>query len=285
MDLILAQYKQRLQNNILHGEQVRYRNAHEGVREIGYSLIHPNYDRIWGPDISHWDGNVTLSKTKSLGAAFVFIKALDGTLSTRNFIANRARALEAGLFHAPYSWLYANVNVSCVLQARAYSDLLALYPSELPPVIDFEWTRFAGRMSNPNYSDLSVWVREFRRLGNRKPSLYSAAGYMNTIGTIPTELKEQFEGIWIANYGVTQPMMPRGYGEDEWLFHQFTASGDAVNITPNDAGKLEVDLNYYNGTFETLARLAGREDVPTPEEPDLVIIEKGKPPRRFQELP
>lgn len=281
MDLILAQYKQRLQNNLLYGEQGGRRKEPSAT---SYSLVYPDFTRMWGVDISPWDGNVTLSKTESLGAAFVFIKAIDGTLPSRNFVANRSRALEVGLFHGPYGWLYPNVNVSCVLQARAYSDLLALYPSELPPAIDFEWTRYAGRRSNPNYSDLSVWVREFRRLGNRKPILYSAAGFMDPLGAIPAELKEQFEGIWIANYGVTQPMMPRGYGDNEWKFHQFTASGDAANITPNDAGKLEVDLNYVNMTFEELARLAGHADVPPPDEPDLIIIEKGKPPRQFKEI-
>jgi hypothetical protein len=133
--------------------------------------------------------------------------------------------------------------------------------------LDFEWTSWAGQASNPNYDDLDKWVTEWLRLGNRKPILYSAAGYMNAFGTIPAALKAKFEGIFIANYGVNNPLMPYGYGASDWLFHQFTASGDASYLAPNDAGKLEVDLNYFNGDIQSLRALSGGTTPPPVEPP------------------
>ena len=247
--------KQWLLNNLWWGEQ-----GAEGRRQEAavFAFIAPDLARVWGIDISGWDKNVELSVTKGRGAAFVFIKAIDGTIQNSYFVPNRQRAKDAKLLHAPYGWLYRDVNVSCAAQAQAYSKIVEKYPTDLPPVIDFEWTRWAGAASNPTYADLDKWVTEWLRLGNRKPMLYSAAGYMNSLGQIPATLKAKFEGILIANYGVVNPMMPYGYAANEWKFHQFTDSGDATYYAPNDSGKLELDLNYFNGTLEQLYAMAGQ---------------------------
>jgi lysozyme len=283
--MTFAQLKQYLLNNMIHGEQ---RGRGKPAQSVSYSLITPNYSRVWGPDISGWDKNVDLSVTRSRGASFVFIKAIDGTIQNTYFVPNRERAFAAGLFHAPYGWLYRNANVTCVSQARAYSNIVSQYPSDLPPVIDFEWTSWAGQPSNPNFDDLDRWVTEWLRLGNRKPILYTAAGYMNAFGTIPATLKAKFEGIFIANYGVNNPLMPYGYGASDWIFHQFTSSGDAPYLAPNDAGKLELDLNYFNGDIQSLRALAGGTTPPPAEPPtggSIVttynLTATGNPTKRF----
>lgn len=256
-----AQIRQYFWNNLRFGENDRRQNRAAHLHAMDFearlsalSLISPDYGRVWGIDISHWDGNVTLSVTKSLGAWFVFIKALDGTIQSRYFAENRARALAADLPHGPYGWLYPNANVSCTAQAQAYNNIVQKYPPVMPPVIDFEWTRYAGVQSNPNYDDLRKWAVEWLRLGNPKPILYSAAGYMNSVGQIPADLKSMFSGIWIANYGVVNPLMPYGYSPTEWEFHQFTSSGDAFLIAPNDVNKKELDLNYFNGSGELFSQ-------------------------------
>jgi GH25 family lysozyme M1 (1,4-beta-N-acetylmuramidase) len=246
-----------------------------------FAFIAPDLARVWGIDISGWDKNVDLSVTKGRGASFVFIKAIDGTIQNSYFVPNRQRAKDARLLHAPYGWLYRDVNVSCVAQAQAYSNIVKQYPADLPPVIDFEWTSWGGAASNPTYADLDKWATEWLRLGNRKPILYSAAGYMNPLGTIPATLKAKFEGIWIANYGVVNPMMPYGYAATEWKFHQFTDSGDAMYYAPNDSGKLELDLNYFNGTAEQLYAMAGQS---VPDGGDVTIYNLtaiSSPTKRF----
>jgi lysozyme len=204
-----------------------------------------NTSRVWGPDISHWDGNVNLSVTKARGASFVFIKGIDGALIVKNFVPNRQAAIDAGLPHAPYFWLYRDRDVSCTSQAMACSELVAKYPPDLPPVVDFEWTYYGGIKTYPDYTDLEKWVNKWLLLNNEKPILYSSAGYMNAIGRIPDSLKAKFAGFWFANYGALSPALP--YGFDTWLFWQFTASADASYYAPNDNGKKELDVNYFNG--------------------------------------
>lgn len=226
---------------LLHARELRAGHAEEQPAEF-FSLISPDFSRVWGVDISHWDGNVTLSVTASVGASFVFIKGLDGTLQTKYYVDNRQRAIAAGLKHAPYQWLYRNANVSCTAQAQAMKNLLDKYPTVLPPVIDFEWTYWGGAQSNPSWADLDIYVTELLRLNVRKPLLYTAAGYANMFGQIPAALKDKFAGLWIANYGVSSPALP--YGFVGWDFWQFSSSGDALVYAPNDVGKKEVDLNY-----------------------------------------
>ena len=239
--MIKEKILQVLQNNLLHGEQKRG----AFTRFFGvHSLMSPDTSRPWGTDISPWDGNVRLDVTQSLGASFTFIKAIDGTLTARYFVENRQRAVNAKVVHGAYGWLYRDANVSCVAQAQAFDALLKRYPVDLPAVIDFEPTTWAGQASNPNYTDLRKWVTEFLRLGNRKPILYSAAYFMNPQGTMPADLKAMFAGLWVAHYGTVNPTMPNGYAAGEWLFHQFTSSGDAKVYSPNDVNKLEVDMNY-----------------------------------------
>jgi GH25 family lysozyme M1 (1,4-beta-N-acetylmuramidase) len=220
------------------------------IREIegllGQGFTAPDNAQIWGIDISDWDGNVNLQVSCDAGAKFAFIKAMDGTIPAKYWTANNARAIEADLPHAPYAWLYPDNRVSCTLQARAYWELIKNTYFELPPVIDFEWTRYAGLQANPTYADLDRWVTEFIRVSGIKPILYSAAGYMNQFGVMPEYLRQKFAGVWWAAYGVGC-VYPYGFTSyDCW---QFSSFGDALTLAPGDRDKRELDLNYMTPTF------------------------------------
>ena len=67
--------------------------------------------------------------------------------------------------------------------------------------------------------------------------------------------------LWIANYGVAQPLVPRPWAANEWLFWQFTATGDGPFY---GVESLEIDLNYFNGDAEAFAQ---RFKVPVPTDP------------------
>jgi GH25 family lysozyme M1 (1,4-beta-N-acetylmuramidase) len=220
------------------------------IREIegllGQGFTAPDNAQIWGIDISDWDGNVNLQVSCDAGAKFAFIKAMDGTIPAKYWTANNARAIEADLPHAPYAWLYPDSRVSCTLQARAYWELIKNTYFELPPVIDFEWTRYAGLQANPTYADLDRWVTEFIRVSGIRPILYSAAGYMNQFGVMPEYLRQKFAGVWWAAYGVGC-VYPYGFTSyDCW---QFSSFGDALTLAPGDRDKRELDLNYMTPAF------------------------------------
>jgi lysozyme len=227
----------------------------------------PDSSRVWGIDISgRWDGNVDFTATKRAGASFVVIKCVDGTVPTRLWKENRIRAFTAGLIVGEYAWLYRDVNVPCREQARAAWELIKNEPKQIPLAIDFEWTKYMGVPANPNYSDLDKWVTEFTRLSGYKPGFYSAAGYMNDYGAMPLSLRNKFSYFWVANYGVRQPSMPRGFDSQDWQFWQFAATGEAAVIAPNDTGKRETDLNYWNGDLASLRDFVGLGVTQPPEE-------------------
>jgi GH25 family lysozyme M1 (1,4-beta-N-acetylmuramidase) len=241
------------------------------------TFVTPNPERVWGIDISgRWDGNVDFSATKRAGASFVIIKCIDGTVPTRLWKENRQRAIGAGLFVGDYAWLYRDGDVSCKGQALATWNLIENEPRQIPIAIDFEWTKFMGSASNPDYSDLDKWVTEFTRLSGYKPGFYSAAGYMNDFGVMPLSLRRKFAYFWVANYGVLQPGMPRGFDAQDWQFWQFAATGDATVIAPSDTGKLETDLNYWNGdlpSFRQYFNLDAAPDEPTEPEPGAIMAD------------
>jgi hypothetical protein len=170
------------------------------------------------------------------------------------------------LLHGPYAWLYPDNKVPCREQAREADRFVKEFPADLPLVIDFEWTRYAGEPANPNYSDLDKWTTEYLALGNRKPILYTAAGYTNQFGAFPAALKAKFSALWIANYGVINPTMPNGWGLG-WDYWQASASGDAIRLAPNTTGKLETDIDYWRGDLASLYAFAGTQQEPPAEEP------------------
>jgi lysozyme len=224
------------------------RNALREIAHLtGQAFITPDPKRIWGVDISHWDGLVNLQVTKEYGASFVIIKAMDGTILTKYYKENTAQAIAVGLLHAPYAWLYPDKCVSCEAQARAYHNLIKDVPVSLPPVLDFEWTHFNGQQANPNYTDLRKWLAAFIRLSGVKPILYTAAGYVSLFGAVPADILDMLAGEWVASYGGTVPSMPKGIAK--WDVWQFSANGDALKLCPGNQGKRELDLNYMTDEF------------------------------------
>jgi GH25 family lysozyme M1 (1,4-beta-N-acetylmuramidase) len=232
------------------------------------SFTVPNPSRVWGIDISgRWDGNVDFTATKQAGATFAIIKCVDGTVPTRLWKENRIRAYTAGLAVGEYAWLYRDANVPCRDQARAAWELIKNEPKQIPIAIDFEWTKYMGAPADPNYSDLDKWVTEFTRLSGYKPGFYSAMGYMNDFGVMPLTLRRKFAYFWVASYGGPLPSMPVGFAPEEWNFWQFSSTGEAEIIAPNDTGKMETDLNYWNGDKESFRRFFSLGEVPTQPPP------------------
>lgn len=235
--------RQYLGNNLWWGENSRPRSTPDTPR-VTFGLIQPDYSKNWGIDISPWDGVVNLAITKSVGASFVIIKGMDGTIQSKYFVENYTKAVEVGLPRSSYAWLYRDANVVCIRQAQGFDTLMNKYPpsADLPPVVDFETTRYGGVISNPNFSDLRKWATEWLRLGNPKPVLYSGKYYMDQFGAMPDDLMDMFYGLWIANYGVNTPNLPLGW--PGWVYWQFAATGDALLLAPGTTGKKELDLNY-----------------------------------------
>jgi len=254
-------------SNTLYGENSRSRNlilhrkelvSEEADRLSLFATPNPNY--VLGFDESHWGGEIDVSQSYARGMRFAFFKAVDGTLNTNYWSVNRPKAIQGGLVVGDYGWLYKNINVSCVSQARAMWNRVKDVPRQLPFVIDFEWTYYGGKLSNPDYSDLDIFLTEFIRVSGQKPLLYTAAGYTSLFGAVPSYIKNKIAGLFVAHYGAITPMLPLGL--DVWDFWQFASTLDQDYYAPSLKLKKELDGIYWKSGEAQLYTLAGSTPIP-----------------------
>jgi len=229
-------------------------------------FVSPDPKYVWGFDSSHWDGVLDLSNTFDKGMRFAIYKCVDGTVSTNYFLDNYPNSVNKGLISGAYAWLYPDKYVNAKSQAQATWNRIKNLTQQLPVTIDFEWTNYSGNPANPNYNDLDIWVTEFTRLSGYKPMLYSAAGYMNGFGEMPSSLKNKFSAFWFANYGVSKPTLPIGFSH--WDFWQYTSSLSQDYWCPSSINKKELDGNYFYSTLDDLYALAGTNPAEPPEPPN-----------------
>lgn len=259
--MIFHKGKQFLFNNLWHGEQLRLSAEHPAI----YTLVTPDPNLVWGVDISHWNlPPVDLVRMRDqFNLSFVIIKGSDGTLRSRHFDAHRQAAKDAGLPWGIYDWLYPNANVSIEAQTTAWANQYNEDPPPLGVFIDAEWTKYAGNPANPSANDLRSAHDKLKAKINKTSHTYTAKGYADTylIG-----FDWSREPLWVANYGVTSPNLPKG--ATAWHFWQFSSTLDGHLLDPN--GNAELDGNYYNGTYEQFLDEYGGDPIPHPPGDDML---------------
>jgi lysozyme len=218
---------------------------------------------VTGIDVSKWNGAWEATKSKTAGAAFVFIKSSQATYTDPFFVVNWQKAKDAGLLRGAYHYLdYTKPGAE---QANYFLDLLGNDPGELPPTVDFEQQR-----SDNNGAAARVTLREFTeqmKTRGKLPILYTAPGFWLQYGDT-TSYWNQFP-LWVAHYttgGV--PRVPAPW--TSWLFWQYTSKGDG---TPYGTESYNIDMNYYNGSQEQLYAFAGVQPQVDPLDARLRAIE------------
>jgi GH25 family lysozyme M1 (1,4-beta-N-acetylmuramidase)/uncharacterized protein YraI len=221
--------------------------------------------QVIGPDVSFYQDDPGTAREidfvrMNQAADFVIIRAGQNLWVDSDFKNNWRRAKEAGLPRGSY-WFYDS-RADPRQQAELWVNLLAGDMGELPLFLDLEESYRGAFTGWPHWKTFLERLRAL--VGSKEIAIYTAFHYWNTNAPLsqPNEL-EYFHRypLWIANYGVSQPMVPRPWAENEWLFWQFTASGDGPAY---GVESLEIDLNYFNGDPQAFAR---RFNVPVPEEP------------------
>ena len=211
--------------------------------------------QVIGPDVSFYQDDpgtpqeinfVRMNQTTD----FVIIRAGQNLWADSDFRNNWRRSKEAGLPRGSY-WFYDS-RAEPRQQAELWVNLLAGDLGELPLFLDLE-EAYRGP-----YTGWRHWKPCLERLralvGSKEIGIYTAFHYWNS--NAPTSQPNELEyfhrfPLWIANYGVSQPLVPRPWGANEWLFWQFTASGDGPFY---GVESLEIDLNYFNGDPQAFAR-------------------------------
>jgi GH25 family lysozyme M1 (1,4-beta-N-acetylmuramidase)/uncharacterized protein YraI len=223
--------------------------------------------KIIGPDVSFYQDDPATPQginfvRMNQASDFVIIRAGQNLWVDSDFKDNWLRAKQAGLPRGSY-WFYDS-RADPKQQAELWVSLLANDRGELPMFADLEETY------NGPYAGWRHWKTFLERIKalvrNKEIGIYTGFYYWQSNApdatTQPADL-EYFHRypLWIANYGTSQPMVPKPWIANEWLFWQYTASGDGLYY---GVESLEIDLNYFNGTAQ---EFANRFNVPLPQDP------------------
>ena len=194
-------------------------------------------DSVSGIDISKYTPDVDWGKVKKARAAFVFIRATQGTtLTDSEFADTWSKARQAGIRRGAYH-VY-RTSEDPVQQARYFLSVLGtLENDDLPPAIAV--SVLPGTQDAPPEvlsRGLVQCLQEVENTLHRKP-LISAPSYW---------IQEHLTGdaihaypLWLAQYG---PKCKTPSGWLKWTFWQYTAAGRLDGVSG------VAHLNRFNGS-------------------------------------
>jgi GH25 family lysozyme M1 (1,4-beta-N-acetylmuramidase) len=211
---------------------------------------------VEGVDVSTYQGSVNWAAVRSSGRRFAIARVSDGTRSIdATFARNWAGIKGAGMIRGAYQYFRAGQDpvAQADLVVRAVGRL---GDGDLPVVLDLEDSD--GQSSATVMRRALAWIDRVSQGTGKRPVLYTSVGFLDAIrGTAP--LNDMT--LWVANYGVSCPYLPAGFGA--WTFWQYSDKGRVPGISPN------VDTNVFNGTYAELEAFAngGSIAAPTPAAP------------------
>ena len=223
--------------------------------------------KIIGPDVSFYQDdpgtpNGIDFKRMNNVADFVIIRAGQNLWVDPDFAQNWRDAKTAGLPRGSY-WFYDS-RADPKQQAELWVSLVKDDMGELPLFADFEeaykgeftgwthWKKFLEHLrSLVGQKEIGIYTAYYYWVDNA-PNAATQAGDLEYFHRYP---------LWIANYGVDVPFVPKPWTANEWIFWQFTAMGDGVLYGVESQ---EIDLNYFNGDAQAFAN---RFNVPVPQDP------------------
>ena len=223
-----------------------------------------------GPDVSFYqDDNSTPQginfEKMQQSAGYVIIRSGQNVWIDSDFRTNWHNARAAGLPRGSY-WFYdsrAEPKAQADLWFSAFEGDLG----ELPLFADFEES-YSGLYTG--WKHWKTFLERIKsRVGNREIGIYTAYYYWlrnaPSATTDPTNLEyfHQYP-LWIANYGVTSPSVPKPWSPSEWTFWQYTDSGDGALYGVESS---RIDLNYFNGDLATFRQRFKLGNPPPPPPP------------------
>lgn len=218
---------------------------------------------VLGLDVSFYqDDNATpqqinFQKAKSNGAGFVIIRAGQNLWLDPDFSYNWQKAKEAGLPRGSY-WYYDS-RIKPETQAELYYSQFKGDFGELPLFADFEES-YGGV-----YKGVDNWIKFTNKLKSLLigttvvVGIYT--GYYYWRDNVPESKQSYFADmpLWIAQYNPKLTLVPKPWSINNWVFWQFTESGDGKAF---GAESSEIDVNYFNGDIDKFNQTFGLTTVP-----------------------
>ncbi|MEM9851869.1 MAG: GH25 family lysozyme [Pseudomonadota bacterium] len=207
----------------------------------------PDSYPIHGIDVSRFQTSIDWRTARAAGVTFAFIKATEGgDLLDPMFDSHWRGARRAGIRRGAYHFFY-----HCrpaVEQARWFIRNVPRSNSDLPHVLDMEWTPFSPTCTVRR--DGAVLRAEARRFLDmiedhygRRPIIYTSVDFYRDTGIGQLRNTE----FWVRSVAAH----PREtYPGANWTFWQYTSTGQIPGI----AG--EVDINVFRRSPEAWAAWA-----------------------------
>lgn len=196
-----------------------------------------------GLDVSQYQGQIDWGQVAGSGRSFAFIRTGDGVGTDSMFATNWLNAKNAGLIVGAYHFLRPGLPGS--EQADVCLNSVGTgEKGELPVTIDVET---AG-----DPASLSQVIQDFNsEIASRTGQaclIYTAPGFWGP-AVAPGNGIEGQNPLWVANWEVSSPNLPRGWSN--WNFWQYTSTGTCPGIQG------AVDLDRFNGSSGDLRAMAG----------------------------
>ena len=210
---------------------------------------------VIGPDVSFYQDDpetpqgIDFVKMRK-SAGYVIIRAGQNTWVDSDFKINWREAKLAKLPRGSY-WFYDS-RTEPKKQAELWVSLFGGDFGELPLFADFE-ENYKGP-----YKGWKNWYTFLERLkslvGGHEIAIYTAYYYWRDNAPNATTQATNLDyfrqyPLWIAHYAAVDPMIPLPWKKGEWLFWQYTETGDGKLFGVESKG---IDLNYFNGDYAAL---------------------------------
>lgn len=233
-----------------------------------------------GVDVSKWQGYINWDTMYSKNVRFGVTKATDiGSVSHQGFvdetaIRNYKDMKESGILTGAYCWLDP-IYFDGEYQAKYYLDnFYSLYPTDLPPVVDFEDPAFSN--ANDFLWKLQRWLETVEMETGRMPIVYTSPGFMGYFRKDKSGFLARYP-LWDAHYiQRTYPTIP--YPWTKWHIWQYSHKGHYPYFIWNDPGtgngqefgatSSGLDMNWFQGTYFDLLAFCEAEEPTPPIPPD-----------------
>ena len=119
------------------------------------AFFSPGAGQEWGPDVSHYQGDINWAEVKKAGASFAFAKATEGvTFVDASLVANR-KGMRAEGFSPRGYYHFGHPNESAATQAAHFCHTVGALEAGEVAVLDIE------SASNADPAQVAKWSKEF----------------------------------------------------------------------------------------------------------------------------
>lgn len=208
----------------------------------------PDRWKVWGVDVSSYQGDVDWTELRRQGVEFAFIKASEGSGTVDPcFAENWTNAQAAGVMRGAYHFF--SYDSPGETQADNFIAQVPLTTGALPPVVDIEF--YGDKAQNPPEREevrklLVPLLERLETYYGQKPILYV------TYRTYRLYIQGEYEDypLW-----VTRPLLAPM--DKNWTFWQYSHS---AHLSGYRGKEKRIDLNVFRGSLKELQDIGAAPD-------------------------